>query len=174
MTEKLLLGGRYWTAVGESNAEHDDWMTGALRRAGLIPLPGIGAGESHAEYGQRIYADLSAHGERFNVLAGVLLPEGMRSEDWSAELAAETIAHLKRLVGPEDHQKMRDQLLSFLIAFFSNGTASSATSTSSSESETKASGPQPTTTAMEPGLSSSAAWAEETSTPRSESIATGP
>jgi hypothetical protein len=63
-------------------------------------------------------------------LGGLLITEGVASEDWTPELAVQTAETFKKLTSPEDKERVRDQVLSLLIGFFETGLACLTTSRS--------------------------------------------
>lgn len=134
----IRLGDVAYVEVGESTADHDDYMTGACFSAGLIPLPRALPGEDPDEYAHRILGLVSARDQSFPLLGGMLMPAGTKPEEWTRKMATETEAHLRGLRSPEDRAAIRRQIVEMLIPFFEDGIAkllSSRTSSPARESD---------------------------------------
>lgn len=133
MSEHISLGGKEFEQIGNSTAEHDDWLAGALSRAGLRPLPKIGEHEQPLDYAERMLVHLQQTGERFRVLGALLIPVGLDSMKWTPKLGLETAEHCRKLGAPADKKKLDNLTLQLLFDFFVEGVASWMSSKSSSE-----------------------------------------
>lgn len=127
--EKIELGGRTYVPVKNSTIEHDFWLMGQIRSAGLDEVR-INPDEKPEDFALRLLRDVINSGKVFLLLGGLLIPEGTAGEDWTPELAGETAGALKKLTAPEDKEKVREQVLSLLIGFFEAGLACLTTSRS--------------------------------------------
>lgn len=127
--EKIELGGRTYVPVKNSTIEHDFWLMGQIRSAGLDEVH-IKPDERPEDFALRLLRDVINSGHVFLLLGGLLIPEGTAFEDWTPELADETAGTLKKLTAPGDKEKVREQVLSLLIGFFETGLACLTTSRS--------------------------------------------
>lgn len=127
--EKIELGGRAYVPVKNSTIEHDFYLMGQIRAAGLDEVH-VRPEESPEDFALRLLRDVINSGRVFLLLGGLLIPEGTASEDWTPELAEETARALKKLTAPDDKEKIREQVLSLLIGFFETGLACLTTSRS--------------------------------------------
>lgn len=117
------LGGRVFTVIGESTIEHDFHFMGLVKAAGL-DRPTLRIDESPGDFAVRILGELLGSGHACEMLGCLLIPEGIRSEDWTPKIAAETATFIGRLADPSEKQKVRALVLSLLIDFFERGLAS--------------------------------------------------
>ena len=142
-TQTTTLGGRRFVVATDGTVLWDEYVIGALKRAGLIPLPRLARGETHGEYASRLLVELISGRELAALLGGLLLPEGVAAKSWTPELAAETAAFVSALSAPSDKQKVHNLAISILLDFFEHGIASSLTSLDSSSETEIADGDDP-------------------------------
>jgi hypothetical protein len=125
--EKIELGGRVYVPVKNSTIEHDFWLMGQIRAAGLDEVH-VRPDERPEDFALRLLRDVINSGRIFLLLGGLLIPASATSEDWTPELAVETAGALKKLTAPEDKEKLKEQVISLLIGFFETGLACLTTS----------------------------------------------
>jgi len=128
---KHTLGGRTFEVIGESTVEHDFTFMGIARKVGL-DRPALLDNESVEEFAVRLLGDLLASGLALDLLGCLLIPEGIRSEDWTPEIGQETANFLGRLSSPAEKDKVRSLTLAALVDFFESGLAFSIASETSS------------------------------------------
>jgi hypothetical protein len=132
--EKIELGGRTYVPVKNSTIEHDFWLMGQIRAAGLDEVH-VRPDERPEDFAVRLLRDVINSGRVFLLLGGLLIPEGVASEDWTPEIAEDTAGTLKKLTTPDDKEKVREQVISLLIGFFETGLACLTTSRSFSPAQ---------------------------------------
>lgn len=125
--ETITLGGREFRPVVGATIEHDYWLMGHIRRAG-IDRCALEEGESPDDYALRLMREVINSGEAFTLLGGTLIPADKKVTDWTPAIAQETAEFLKRLTDPNDKQKLNGCTASLLAGFFSSGLASLETS----------------------------------------------
>lgn len=131
VTERYILGGRAFVPVGESTVEHDISFREMICQAGLDDLV-LNAGEAPEDYARRLLRQVISTGKVLPLLGLLLIPEGIQSEDWTPDLAQETVAYIKSLPGQEVMPILDGIVLSVLIPFFASGLASLWSSVTSS------------------------------------------
>lgn len=122
-----LLGGREFVAIGESTVEHDLRTMGLLRQCGLDQVA-IGEGEAVGDYALRLLTGVLANGKTLELLGCLLIPVGVRPEQWTPAIAQETTAYIAQLTDPQDKRKVEALILSVLVDFFELGLSSSSLS----------------------------------------------
>lgn len=139
--DKLIrLGGREFQPVVDGTIEHDYWLMGLIRRAGIDRCV-IEDGESPDEFAIRLMRELVNSGHAFSILSGVMMPADREVCDWTPAMAADTEAFLKRLTAPEDKQTLNACTASLLAGFFVNGLATLRTSPKYSSAAEEAASP---------------------------------
>lgn len=130
--DRFRLGGRIFVPLGRpTTLEHDIWVTERIRAAGLMPAE-IGENEDREAFARRVLFELELSGKGIELLGGMLLPKGTKSEAWTPRLARETSAHLMRVVGAEEKALIVRLQIAMLMSFFEEGPAYIVTSKSSS------------------------------------------
>jgi len=132
--ENIRLGGREFRPVVDATIEHDYWLMGLIRRAGIDQVVKE-EGESPDEFALRLMRELINSGQAFAILSGVMMPADKEVCDWTPAMAGETAAFLKRLTAPEDKAALNACTASLLSGFFANGLATLKTSQRSTSNE---------------------------------------
>lgn len=140
MSDALPIAGRRYQPVGESTLEHDFWLLERLRRAGLDAIA-VDPGADFDATARKIVTDAFAAGVAFDLLGGVLVPEGTPGEAWTPELAAETSAWAAKVADPEGKKLLQAAFVSALLGFFASGLVSFKTSPRSSSGPGEGAGP---------------------------------
>lgn len=117
------LGGRVYVPIGESTVEHDLALREAVCRAGLDHLE-LAEAEAPEEYARRLLRHVVAGGQVLPLIGLLLIPEGLPSEQWTPEIAAETISWIKGLPAREALPLIDSMVVGLLIGFFESGLAS--------------------------------------------------
>jgi len=107
----------------EGTVEHDFWMMAQIREAGLHAVefePGSDVGEVVEELLGRCLAS----GKAILLLSGLLLPEGMKPEEWKPEVAQEIAAHIGKITAADEKAQLKPLIASMLVGFFKTGLAS--------------------------------------------------
>lgn len=125
----IRLGGRAFRPVLDATIEHDYWMMGRIRLAGIDRVV-IEDGELPEEFAVRLLRELVNSGEIFAILGGAIMPADRDVCDWTPEMAADTSTFLKRLTAAEDKQTINSVTASLLAGFFAHGLATLLTSRS--------------------------------------------
>lgn len=146
--ENIRLGGREFRPVVDATIEHDYWLMGLIRRAGISP--NMKAGESPDAFATRITDETLTSGQAFSILSGFLMPAEKDVCDWTPDMAAETAAFLKRLRAPEDKATIKACTADLLSGFFASGLVALMTSLKSTSNEP---GPSETESAASSGAS---------------------
>jgi len=134
-TQVIVLGGRRFIPHAKQTIRFNRWMTGKLLAFGLDRVKQV-QGESSEDLVERLLTEMFVTGAAIEFLAGLLLPEGKTSKDWTPEMADEQRDFIDNLVEPEDHALLRPIVAEMMIGFFRKGIASLQTSpTSSAQSE---------------------------------------
>jgi hypothetical protein len=126
--DKLIrLGGREFRPVEDGTIEHDYWLMGLIRRAGMDRVV-MQEGESPDEFASRIMFELMASEHAFSILGGAMMPADKDVCDWTPAMAADTAAFLKHLTSAEDKQTLNACTASLVADFFVHGLATLMTS----------------------------------------------
>lgn len=141
--EIITIGGRDFRAVSNSTIEHDFWVMDQVRGAGLDRIE-MREGETQDQFVERIIIDSITTGRAFPLLGGLLMPADMLPEDWTPQIAHDTIEFLRKRTDESDKAKIKAQLVALLFGFFVKGVASPRTSPSYS-AKTKAGARGPST-----------------------------
>jgi hypothetical protein len=120
MAEVFSLGGRRFVPIGESTIEHDFNISALLRGARLDEFTAP-AGSSPEAIATEILDRVLQSGKAFEILGCLLLPEGMKAEDWTPALGAETADQLRGLTAREDKAVITALTVSLIIGFFESG-----------------------------------------------------
>lgn len=123
----ITLGGREFRPVVDATIEHDYWLMGHIRRAGIDRVV-IEEGEPPDEFALRLMRELVNSGATFTILGGAIMPADKAVHEWTPEMATATAEFLKRLTDPKDKQTLNGCTASLLAGFFSSGLASLETS----------------------------------------------
>lgn len=127
--ELIELGCRNFRIIETSTLEHLIWMDRQVTEAGLSRSFRAGLGTKTAdEFAAGVWEQISKSGQVFSLLAGMLIPQNLRDEDWTPEEAAKTIAFLKKLTSPVDHARIRSLLVSVVLGFFGSARGFAAVS----------------------------------------------
>lgn len=120
MSERVELGGRIFVPAKNTTIEHDFWLMGHIRGAGLDNIT-VREGEAPDEFVLRLLQETINSSRIFLLLGGLLFPDGLAPEAWTPELAEQTAAFLKKLTAPADKAKIQTQVVSALLGFFQTG-----------------------------------------------------
>lgn len=132
MSKVWTIGGRRYREVREGSVHLNMWVGGRLHAAGFTQ-PTMQPGESADQFARRTLGELQASGAWLSLIAGLLLPEGVKDLDWTPEIAEDTAAHIKRQPADGEAWKaVQSATLSVLLHFFENGLLSVWTSPSAS------------------------------------------
>lgn len=130
--EKVTINGQDYVPVKNSTIEHDFWLMGHIRAAGLDQVK-IMEGEDPQAFVMRLLAETINSGRVFSLLGGMLIQAGTDPADWTPDLAEATAAALKKVTAPEDKAKIQSAVVELLIGFFESGLSSLMISRKSSK-----------------------------------------
>ncbi len=114
------IDGHLYRLIERTTIANDFYIMKQLRSAGIadcIPQEG----ESANDYGMRLLYSVVENGAPLTLLGGLLLPEGIPDEKWSAEQAETTAALLGRATEPNDKAEIQRILIAVLTDFFREG-----------------------------------------------------
>lgn len=132
MRELYSLGGRQFRAAAVMTLEHDWYVMGRVREAGLDSLP-MREGEPAEEYAYRMLTALETSPRIAELCAAGLVPVELPDEKWSPGVADEVALTIRAIVDDEEKAVVRRILLSWLIPFLQSGLARLTVSRSSSD-----------------------------------------
>ena len=135
MAKVFKIDGQMWRAVEQTTLENDFFVMKQLRVSGIAnctPNPG----ESAQNYAVRLLYAIVENGVPFELLGGLLLPQGIPDEQWSTEHAETTAAVFRKLTAPEDKAEVQAILISLITDFFIAGLRYLAPSSIASAMET--------------------------------------
>lgn len=159
MSERHVLGGRAFLAIGESTIEQDLHFLALVKKAKIDQVV-MRPGESAESYARRLLEATVESGTILDLLGCLLVPEDAAPRDrdpgevWTLEMGEETARFLGRLRAPEDKATLRGLVLSLLVSFFEHGIVSLWRLPTSSREGTIPVNPRPSRGATEPGMSS--------------------
>lgn len=131
MAEKLSLGGREYVRAGVGTVRQDLFVMHHARHSGISAIQ---ENETPESYAARLLDSLLSSNHALLLLGGLLLPAGMKAEDWSEDVAYATAGHLGGIVDPAEKQEVYAEVASALLDFFANGIGSWVASARSSGS----------------------------------------
>jgi hypothetical protein len=114
------IGGRKFTTILVSTAEHDFWTMRHVREAKLDNLF-KGKDETPEAFCERLLNEVIASGKAFLLLGAMLIEEGKRDEDWTPDMGESTAAFLSKLTAPADKFKVQTLVIGTLVTFFRKG-----------------------------------------------------
>lgn len=120
MPTTYRIAGRLFRAVERSTLAHDFYVMKQIRRAGLdqcAPRPS----ESAQDYALRLLYAVVESGVPFELLGGLLVPEGVPDEQWSEEHAEATAAVLRQVTDAADKAEVQKLMIGLLTDFFREG-----------------------------------------------------
>jgi hypothetical protein len=120
MSEPIQLGGRDFYPVRNSTIQYDLWMMKRIRACGLDRLQ-VMDDETPEDFALRLFNHAIESDSILELLAGMLLPEGIDSAHWTPTIAQENLAFISTLTNTEDKRVIQSQFASMLIGFFSSG-----------------------------------------------------
>lgn len=120
MSRTCRIGETLYRMVERSTLANDFHVMKHLRAAGLADCS-PGQGEAAEDYALRLLYTVVENGAPFELLGGLLLPEGIPDEQWTAELAAATAGALRRITDPADKAEVQKLLIGLLTDFFREG-----------------------------------------------------
>ncbi|WP_263418670.1 hypothetical protein [Terriglobus albidus] len=139
--QTIVVRGRKYKHIGESTLRHDIFTEAQMLKAGVSRME-LMPGESADEFAQRLLRTAYANTDIFLLLGCLLIPEEMKSLDWTEETAKETALFLGAVVDKEDKLTVRAQVVSAFQGFIEAGLVSLTLSASASLAETAAPGVQ--------------------------------
>lgn len=120
--KSITLGGRKFRPIRNSTVEHDFWLLDHVTEAGLDTLTMKGA-ETADQFAARLLREIIQSGKAFLLMGGLLIPDGIKAEDWTPEIALETAAFIEKLTDPADKALIQQSVVTMLIGFFTTGLA---------------------------------------------------
>ena len=106
--------------VERSTLANDFYIMKQLRATGIADCTPR-EGESANDYALRLLYSVVENGAPFELLGGLLLPEGIPDEKWSPDQAEITAAMLGRLTDEESKAEVQRVLIALLTDFFREG-----------------------------------------------------
>lgn len=122
MRELITIGGRQFRAAAVMTLEHDWFVMGRLRAAGLDTIVKIES-ESTEDYAHRMLTALESSPQVAEIVAAGLMPVDLVDEQWSPGIAAEIALVVRGVTDPEEKLTVRRILLEWLIPFLQSGLA---------------------------------------------------
>lgn len=115
----ILLGGRTWLPIRTVTFELERLRVDVIRRAGIAGLfPDLRRGGDPDALSALVLTTAFAHGALFDLLAHLLVEEGVEYLPWSKALAADRAQFFASLAAPEDHQTIESTILLLVLDFF--------------------------------------------------------
>jgi hypothetical protein len=139
LTGVIVLGGRRFVPLTESTLAHDTWYKGLVFRNGMHTMV-RGSDESESDYGLRLLAALHQNGYMWELLGGLLLPEGTSHQHWTPEVSAEITDFIGHLDDPAEKERAYPLARELWWGFFARGRNSSRSSPPSSPVEEELTG----------------------------------
>jgi hypothetical protein len=127
----IKLGDRRFRSVGVTSIAQDLHVWRCARAAGIKELE-IGRGESPDEFAKRITDGLLETDLAFEMLGGLLVPDGEPEESWTPEMAADTAAYLRTIRDERSKAVFRMLVVSVILGFLERGLVSLIASRASS------------------------------------------
>lgn len=124
MAQVYKIDGALYRMVERSTLAQDFYVMRHLRAAGLANCT-PNEGESAQDFALRLMSTVVERGAPIELLAGLLLPEGVPDEKWSPETAASTAALLSIVTDPADKAEIQKVLVAIITDFFREGLRSS-------------------------------------------------
>jgi len=124
MAQVFKIDGVLYRMVERSTLAQDFYVMRHLRAAGLANCTPHD-GESAQDFALRLIAQVVERGAPIELLAGMLLPEGVPDEKWTPETAASTAAQLSIITNPADKAEIQKVLVAIITDFFREGLRSS-------------------------------------------------
>lgn len=118
----IQLAGRKFRTIGNSTLEHDVWVMGRLRQAGLDSLT-LDAGEKPEDYAHRLLSQLLTSERALEIVGALIVPAELPSLKWTPRVARDTAVFLGRLADPRDKLEVQRLLLAVLVPFLESGLA---------------------------------------------------
>ena len=119
MSDVITIGGRKFTPFQQSTLGHDIYMMSHVRGAKL-DIDSKNDSESYDEYVQRLLSLILESDKTLKLLAGLLIPAGLKPHEWTEEIAKDTELFFYNLIDPVDKEKVKNQIVGLLIGFFQN------------------------------------------------------
>jgi|GEM_PF-1884607 len=123
----LELGGRRFYCPADRTARNDQWVAMLAGDMGLHDVQ-VGEDEDAEAFAYRVQATCLRDGRVYDLLGGLMLPEGVSVTSWTPQLAAETGEFLGNLTAPADKAALNASIAGALAGFFRAGLASAMTS----------------------------------------------
>jgi hypothetical protein len=120
MTKVIKIDGVLYRMVERSTLANDFYIMKQLRTTGIADCTPR-TGESANEYALRLLYSVVENGAPFELLGGLLLPEGIPDEKWSQDQAEITAAMLGRLTDEKSKAEVQRVLIAILTDFFREG-----------------------------------------------------
>lgn len=124
MAQVFKIDGALYRMVERSTLAQDFYVMRHLRAAGLANCT-PNEGESAQDFALRLISMVVERGAPIELLAGLLLPEGVPDEKWTPETAASTAALLSIVTDPADKAEIQKVLVAIITDFFREGLRSS-------------------------------------------------
>ena len=121
--ETLKLGGREFRPLTVSTIEHDLWVMGQVRRAGLDRIT-MGGDETADDFARRLLDVILQSRQIFALLGGLLVPAEVPDLEWTPETAEATGAFLRTVTDPAEKQVLITEVAGLTASFFGSGLVS--------------------------------------------------
>ncbi len=120
MPKVFKIDGQLYRMVERTTLANDFYVMKQIRASGLADCA-PGEGESAEDFAVRLLYGVVASGAPFELLGGLLLPEGVSDDRWTPEQAETTAAMLGKVSNPEDKAVVQKILVSTITDFFREG-----------------------------------------------------
>lgn len=120
MSKTFKIDGALYHTIERSTLANDFYVMQQLRRAGIADCTPRG-GETANDYALRLLYSIIDAGAPFELLGGLLLPEGIPDEKWTVEQAETTAAVLRQVTDPADKAEIQKILIAVMTDFFCAG-----------------------------------------------------
>lgn len=143
MTTIVEIGGKRYERLSATSIAHDLWLMAKTREAGLDRIQVASMEPEDLEAGlDEVIDRVIVSGHALALLAGLMVPEGLKAEDWTPEVPKEIEASLSKITDATKKSQVKPLIASMLAGFFTSGLASLKTSRPSSETAGSAAKPE--------------------------------
>ena len=126
MANTITLGGKVFTPVkaGNSTVLFDYWAMNLIQSTGIDLIKQL-PGEAPEDFMVRLHAQgVKYYSQMLEMIAGMMLPQGIDSIAWTPKIAEENLAFIATLQDKADKQKITEQFQALLLGFFQKGLSS--------------------------------------------------
>jgi hypothetical protein len=120
MSQVFKIDGQIYRAVKRTTLANDFYVMKQLRATGISDCT-PGQNESAENFALRLLYAVVESGAPFELLGGLLLPEGVADEKWTPDQAETTARVLSTVTDPEDKAEVQRILIAMLTDFFREG-----------------------------------------------------